>query len=432
MSELKIDANGYSEYGVSVDGNENNNWAAEYAKRTVADHAKKEILDHPDGSVTFSKLSAELRAKISESKTDSEQALSISRDTQSTTSEQCHKALTDSGNAVTMAEAAQRDSAAAKEATAAAEAAAELAKEASETAAGNSQSAETNAQTALSVSSEAKAAAEAANQKVGDLGKIHDDYPKTDLVSYINDVAGNLGSVAIHFTEITDEHASAIAAKASTKYVDDKIAVVNAKIPTNVSALENDRNYVPRADMDDALATKQDKELQWTLLYEETVAEERGSTASDDYGLNLDYERKRLVSKGNPNPTICIFPEYKNIVGLRIAIVIPEDQSFGGYPLLTIGSNSSWAQAYTLSTLNADTPRTKIINADWKIEHGVSESKCLIRTGVNSGTTTRPYCMDNGGNVTNGFFPISYFKSIQYRHKFPVGAEIKVWGLIKE
>ena len=70
------------------------NWAGEYAKRSVSEHKIAEILDHPDGSVTYDKLSGEIKERfsINEQKTDILQERIISSEA---------KAVTAQNNAVT-------------------------------------------------------------------------------------------------------------------------------------------------------------------------------------------------------------------------------------------------------------------------------------------------------------------------------------------
>lgn len=40
------------------------NWAGEYAKRSVSEHKTAETLDHPDGSVTYDKLDGEIKERF--------------------------------------------------------------------------------------------------------------------------------------------------------------------------------------------------------------------------------------------------------------------------------------------------------------------------------------------------------------------------------
>lgn len=52
---IKINGDSYSEEEIV------NNWAAEYAKRKIAEHKDATIIDHPDGSITQEKLSESIR-----------------------------------------------------------------------------------------------------------------------------------------------------------------------------------------------------------------------------------------------------------------------------------------------------------------------------------------------------------------------------------
>lgn len=69
MSKIQINGSTYREEDVAF------NWGVEYVKALIGEHSKKEIIDHPDGAVTFEKLSEEVQDKISTAFLTAEEAL---------------------------------------------------------------------------------------------------------------------------------------------------------------------------------------------------------------------------------------------------------------------------------------------------------------------------------------------------------------------
>lgn len=322
-----------------------------------------------------------------------------------------------------------------------------------------------------------KAVAQALSAAVGDLENVNEGYFPANVVEYVNEVERNIGGVAEQVgyvtrdletaTKVLEQHEvdiyninqtietkaneidlyntaqalydlrdNVIPTKADKTYVDAQLSGIAETIPTKVSQLENDEGYLTEhQDISDKadityvnaeLAKKQNKELQWTAMYDEVLAEDRGSNveANKLYALDLNFPARQNISCGNPNPTICVFPKYAaSLVGLKILIIVPTDKAFGGGNLIVNNQVYEWVQNYQLSTYSANTLRPKIVDAQWEIKHGVSEAKCLVRTGASLTATTTNQCFKEG------LFIAEYFNFLQYRGSLPAGTRIRVWGL---
>ena len=142
------------------------------------------------------------------------------------------------------------------------------------------------------------------------------------------------------------------------------------------------------------------------------------------YALDLNFPGRMNNSCGNPNPTTCVFPRYAaSLIGLKILIIVPEAKAFGGGNLIVSNQGYDWVQNYQLSTYSANTLRTKIVDAQWEIKHGVSEATCLVRTGTSLTAATINQCFKEG------LFSANYFAALYYRGALPAGTRIRVWGL---
>ena len=65
MGQIKINGSFFGE-----ENQRENNYSLEYFKRELTEHKLKPTLDHPDGSVTEEKLSAEVRDRMSKHESD--------------------------------------------------------------------------------------------------------------------------------------------------------------------------------------------------------------------------------------------------------------------------------------------------------------------------------------------------------------------------
>lgn len=190
----------------------------------------------------------------------------------------------------------------------------------------------------------------------------------------------------------------------------DEVIQTQQNMPTKVSDLENDKGYLTehqdisgKADItyvDDELAKKQDKELEWTLLDNITLTED-----IQKYDLNLK-------SKGL-------------VYGAKMIIEVPTDVAIGAGNIMAINENMAWIQDFITTAYNAGTYRSKIIVTTWIPQHGYYEATCTERSGVNLTAGKSLY------NFNTSLFKAIRLFSVQFRGNLYTGTIIKVWGLVK-
>ena len=187
-------------------------------------------------------------------------------------------------------------------------------------------------------------------------------------------------------------------------------------IPTKVSALINDAGYLTKhqdisgkADItyvDEELAKKQDKELEWQILTDTTLTEDA---------------RIKLT-----------LPE--NCVGLRVRIRVPKEIELPSGQMFP-RSNATWIYGLYFSTFNANTAQDKLIAAEWTQEHGTWVYDCKVRTGTGSFNGGIIYSFpetDGNGTYKYSLSTFPALDELEYNQPLKAGTIIKVWGLIKE
>ena len=184
--------------------------------------------------------------------------------------------------------------------------------------------------------------------KIGDLDSIHEDYmPATDVISYANKIANAL-------------------------------------------------DYV-----DDALATKQDKELIWKKL--------------DNFTLTEDVDTLEYT-----------LPD--NCYGVIAQVRVPKAVSYGGNGYLYIQQSGGWVGAVYSGALSS-TSNEKEIRLVAYPQNGYYQSYGVIKNGSNNTTFTRfepstTQFMSTKANKT--------LVSVKSQSKMYTGSIITIWGLIKE
>ncbi len=106
-SSIEINKTGYSENEVVE------NWAAVYAKKTIAEHRENAELDHPDGSVTYDKLDGGIKSRLNSAESNAETALKIAKASAAENLSMSSEALERSIEAEEMAQSAILDATAA-------------------------------------------------------------------------------------------------------------------------------------------------------------------------------------------------------------------------------------------------------------------------------------------------------------------------------
>ena len=185
----------------------------------------------------------------------------------------------------------------------------------------------------------------------------------------------------------------------------DEVIQTQRNMPTKVSYLENDSDYVPKTDMDAALAKKQDKELEWQIITDITLTEDAKFTLT--------------------------LPD--NCIGLRVRIVAPSEIALPPGQLYPRAKNSKWIYPLGFLEYGANTAKPKIIAAEWVQKNGIWVYDCKVGTGASARAGSVIYSFaEQDGIYLYKTSDYPALLDLNYNGTLIAGTIIKVWGLIKE
>ena len=408
MSIIKITGSGAYEH------TQETNHSLEYLKRTLTEHKLKPTLDHPDGSVTKEKLSAEVRDRMNKHESDIQEISNSKADkaTVYTKSETDTILSTKADKATTY----------------------------------------TIAQTDTILSTKADKA---------------DTYTKAEVDSIADDVKEKVDDYLIPETS---------SLSAQLIYVGEHKAD-RSELPTKVSQLENDKNYVTpeeiqpiyqdinyldtqtrnleakKADKfdtytatetDDMLSTKADKaDLDWKLIGEEvvtaadiTAAGEAGVTAvTIDFGKPIDswYSETMVIT------AIPISSAINNFTNGKLCVLFGKTEE--GAINRSDGSPALVASQGNNALLTPAWNQQHIITSNWLGKKDLTHSYVNYK-GYNAATgyTVSPYTTESWSNKANSILNCRYLAVIgsynvpntnpvkKIIFKFPAGSKISIYG----
>ena len=419
MSIIKITGSGAYEH------TQETNHSLEYLKRTLTEHKIKPTLDHPDGSVTEEKLSTELRDRMSKHESDIQELNEKKADK----SELDTKA--DKTTVYTKSETDTILSTKADKATT-----------------------YTIAQTDTILSTKADKADVLSLQELATLNNEHVMTHDTDIRNLTEDKANKTD---VYFLQQWCDNLNENKADRS-------------ELPTKVSQLENDKNYVTQEETEsfvhsdtlasdyyssnyidnivnevsNTLSTKADKaDLDWKLIGEEEVTEaditaagETGVTAvTIDFGKPIDswYSETMVIT------AIPISSAINNFTNGKLCVLFGKTEE--GAINRSDGSPALVASQGNNALLTPAWNQQHIITSNWLGKKDLTHSYVNYR-GYNAATgyTVSPYTTESWSNKANPVLNCRYLAVIgsynvpntnpveKIIFKFPAGSKISIYG----